>query len=193
MCKFTDKRELIRFANVFIKERVDSLDKDVRHCLQKPFAPFPALLYCFSTIDLLGALYGGNATGNTVSQSKLYMKDVMHYCDDQIYLLQNQFRHKIVHLVQPKPMVQYKNQLICWLYDHNNQDIHLKLIPVKQSSNVQDTYSCDFVFAVSIFHLMKDIKDSVESSNGYLARLLKEQDLQKNFEKAIKQINDPKK
>lgn len=54
--KFPDKNELKRFARNFVIERIDSLQKYVMHCLQQPFASFPAILYCVSIIDLLGAL-----------------------------------------------------------------------------------------------------------------------------------------
>lgn len=87
---------------------MDSLENDVRHCLQEPYAPFPALLYRFSTtIDLLGALYAGDATKNaaTTRQSADYMQRFMNYTEEQSHLLQSLFRHKIVHLAQPKAVV----------------------------------------------------------------------------------------
>jgi hypothetical protein len=56
---FKDSRALIDFANKFIiDERLSSLRKDVKECLDKDCA-FPALLYCFATIDLLGSLCSG--------------------------------------------------------------------------------------------------------------------------------------
>ena len=59
MTCFADTNELLRFAKTFLAARVDSLQKDVLHCLQEPPAPFPALLYSFATVDLLGALLEG--------------------------------------------------------------------------------------------------------------------------------------
>jgi hypothetical protein len=36
------------------------------------YAPFPALMYCFSIMDLLGSLYAGNArSGNTTDNSAI--------------------------------------------------------------------------------------------------------------------------
>jgi hypothetical protein len=40
--RFPNKNELKRFARYFVKERMDSLQKDVIHCLQWPFASFSA-------------------------------------------------------------------------------------------------------------------------------------------------------
>ena len=52
----------ITTARNFLKEKINSLKKDCEQCLfSKHPAPFPALLYCFSVIDLLGALFSGNA------------------------------------------------------------------------------------------------------------------------------------
>lgn len=197
--KFAEQRELIKFAKDFIKERIDSLNKDVHHCLQEPFAPFPALLYCFSTIDLLSALYEGDATRNvpTTRLSAEYMQRFMNYTEEQSRLLQKLFRHKIVHLAQPKTVVKDNSRLICWRYWHENQKHHLKLVKLPQGSKFHVTsswkISCDYEFNVSISHLVNDIRNSVESPNGYLASLQKIPDLQDRFEKAITQIYDPTK
>lgn len=199
MRRFAEQKELIRFAKDFIKERIDSLDKDVFHCLQEPFAPFPALLYCFSTIDLLGALYAGDATKNapTTRQSADYIQRFMNYTAEQSRLLQSLFRHKIVHLAQPKAIIEDNSRLISWRYWHESQEHHLKLVKLPQDSKVQVTsswaISCDYELNISISHLAKDIRDSIESSNGYLASLQKTPDLQDRFEKAIEQIYDPTK
>jgi len=196
MCKFTDKRELISFAKNFTKERVESLEKDVRHCLLGD-AAFPALLYCFSTIDLLGALCAGNATKSapTTQQSKKYMRCFMNYNEEQSSLLMNLFRHKIVHLAQPSAVIKDNSRRICWRYWHESQEQHLKLVNRPQGSKVQVTssweISYDYEFNISISHLVKDIRDSVESPKGYLASLEKIPDLRDRFEKAIAQIYDP--
>jgi hypothetical protein len=71
---------------------MNSLKNDVNHCVKiEPYAPYPALIYCFSNIDLLGALYGGEAGKNantTQQQSKNYMKCFMGYSELQSTLLQ---------------------------------------------------------------------------------------------------------
>ncbi len=81
---FADTNELLRFAKTFLDERVDSLQKDVSHCLQEPYSPFPALLYCFATVDLLGALLEGNAKRirKSTDHSKAYMERFMYYTEE---------------------------------------------------------------------------------------------------------------
>jgi hypothetical protein len=84
---FKNTDELMEFAkDFFVRDRLDSLEKDVNHCvpyytdediknkIKKHSAPFPALMYCFSIIDLLGALYAGNARGgDTINNSKIHV------------------------------------------------------------------------------------------------------------------------
>lgn len=130
---FKDEKELLNYARKFLKNRLESLDKDVKHCLKKPYSPFPAILYCFSTVDLLGALYAGQAEKrriikkagasmkakqrrpDTTAYSRRYMKRFMNYNSESIYL-QQIFRHKTVHLARPKPAIMDKNRIIAWRY-----------------------------------------------------------------------------
>lgn len=94
--RFPNKNKLKRFARYFVKERMDSLEKDVIHCLQPPYAAFPAILYCLSTIDLLGALNAGNAAKkdpntnkniDTTANSKQYMQQYRGYTYDQANII----------------------------------------------------------------------------------------------------------
>jgi len=123
MRRFAQQTELITHARDHIENRVNSLEKDVRHCLQGELAPFPAILYCFSTIDLLGAFVCGRADKKapTTAQSIHYMTSFMGYTTENANLLLNLFRHKLVHLAQPDPIVRRDSELITWRYYHNNR------------------------------------------------------------------------
>jgi hypothetical protein len=61
MYRFADKTELLAHARQNVEQAVNSLRRDVKNCLKNEIepSPFPALLFCFSTIDLLGALVSG--------------------------------------------------------------------------------------------------------------------------------------
>ena len=174
---------ILAIARAFLQERCDSLVKDVRHCVLHDRstpdwpAPFPALLYCFSTVDLLGALYAGNATrqAQTASQARQYMLDVMGYPALQVELLQLQFRHKLVHLAQPQPRTQHGGVTYVWGYHHNDPSSHLHIKP--GPGGVSE-------FWISIMTLAEDIQRSVFNPGGYLERLHNEPPLQANFQKA---------
>ncbi len=206
---FSNELELLDFAKKLLYERMESLENDVKRCTEvetaeytflrhSRTAPFPALLYCFSTIDLLGALYCGNArSGSTTKNSAKYMADFMGYRLFQIEIIQGIFRHKIVHLAQPKPVMVYKSKCIAWYIEtQEHRRIHLrlnrlskrekrKLYPV--TSKLSHRY--DYVFHISVRAFQKDIKESVEKPNGYLEKLTTSLVLQERFSKAILDIH----
>lgn len=205
---FADRKELMDFASKFVSERIESLENDVKRCtaLQEEFlrhsrtAPFPALLYCFSTIDLLGALYAGNARpGATTDNACKYMVDFMSYTRDQVDMIQGVFRHKIVHLAQPRPITLKKSKRIAWYIETQyHPRIHLKLeeLPPEEKSKKYGITSklvlqWDQVFYISVQSFQRDIKESVEKSDGYLARLANSPTLQESFSKAILEIHSP--
>jgi len=113
MRRFAQQTELLTCARNLIEDRISSLEKDARHYLQGELAPFPALLYCFATIDLLGALASGRADRKapTTQQSISYMTDFMNYTFENADILLNLFRHKLVHLAQPNPVIRRDSEL----------------------------------------------------------------------------------
>lgn len=206
LTSFSEQKELLQFARRFLTIRTTSLENDVKRCLamDKQFdehshpAAFPAILYCFSTTDLLGALYEGNATRNAnhSKQSTEYMQKFMHYTEEQTRLLQTIFRHKIVHLAEPKAIIEDNKRLISWRYCHDDLDQHLTLsVP----SNIAHYYRPSRIkpvvrtheFTISIVHFQRDICDSVVRPNGYLATLEHDEQLQTKFDTAIGQIYSP--
>jgi hypothetical protein len=176
-------------AHELLDARVESLLKDVRYCVLDNIgtkdwpAPLPALLYCFATIDLLGALYDGNAIsfGTISKRAKNYMMHAMKYPEEKAKLLQEIFRHKIVHLAQLQPMVKVDDRVITWRYDHDNRAKHLELREFDGQKNLYE-------FSVSIWSLAEDIAVSVTGEDGYYARLKQRESLRNNFEKAYAQI-----
>jgi hypothetical protein len=199
MKNFSDINELKNVAKSFLRERTNALYKDVVHCLNPPFAPFPAIVYCFSTIDLLGALSEGNASrsASTAYQAKQYMIKFMRYPQIAADLLMGIFRHKTVHLAQPKAVVYLDGKWISWGYSHNDASKHLKLTPVSGVSPLQPSSKIsipiDHSFEISIIHFARDIADSVHGTAGYLQKLETDSGLQNNFDKAYGEIFDPKK
>ena len=207
MSKFANQHDLLNHAKDFIKTRMDALKKDIDHCIKtQPYAPFPALIYCFSNIDLLGALYAGRADKaapttqrskrySTTQQSKKYMKDFMGYNEEKSTLLQCIFRHKLVHLAEPLlSVIEYKSRFIAWKYNHYNTVNHLIFVPATTTNNkIQITANWgiqfDEVFEISILGLANDIVNSVYKADGYIESLQKNNRLQSHFENAIEDIH----
>lgn len=138
MNHFSEQNELVKFARDLVRNRIDSLEKDVTYCLRDqaqppsaPYAPFPALLYCFSTLD------------KTPYNSKNYAQRFMNYTEEQSNLLIQIFRHKLVHLAQPKFVYHdsVKSRDITWRYYHDNQEEHLKIDKLPPNSKITITSS----------------------------------------------------
>jgi hypothetical protein len=198
--------ELLKFAEEYLNERTTSLKKDVLGCVRHTF-PFPGLLYCFSTIDLLGALYGGDATGNTklygwkagtTVKARDFMVKVMHYSSYEAGLLQQIFRHRMVHLAQPKTVIfdKINNRQIAWRMINTNSKNHLKFKKFSKPKSIITLtpykMTCDCGLLISLTKLMNDIINSVyRKPDGYLESLRTNENLQSKFRTAIDQIYDP--
>lgn len=197
MTAFANMDELIQFARMFLRERTDSLQRDVMVCTHGATAAYPAILYCFSTIDLLGALLGGDAksANGVTDRAKAYARCFMHYSVDQCDLLWGIFRHKIVHLAQPNPVKLFRCKKTTWGYWHDDSGHHLKLVPlvppVHETWTSGLSFDAEQRFEISIRHLVADILDSVHAPGGYLHTLLSDTNLQNNFTKALTEISEP--
>jgi hypothetical protein len=200
LIKFANDKQLIDFAIDFlVKDRLKSLNYDVDRCLKpdnnNSNSPLPALLYCLAMIDLLGALFKGNAKGRATTQnSKDYMVTFMKYSTDEAELLQQVYRHKTVHLSAPMISIIHKGKTISWkLHDTSRAD-HLSINSEKGDI---DLFGCgsihyDGKFIVDIPTLKDDIQQSVEKKpDGYLAMLENDSSLKLNFKEAINEIYKP--
>ena len=167
---FKDDVELMDFAEKFIvTNRIASLENDVERCLpadkkEAAAPPFPALMYCFSIIDLMGSLYAGNArSGNTTDNSARYMEKYLKYPKDKLRLLQKRYRHNIVHLSQPKFAMLYNKQIIAWKHDERIPSMHLTIEHKPADAAILGSFGkihCDAQYTVSIKALKDDIKYS---------------------------------
>jgi hypothetical protein len=198
LTRFANPQDLLKHAKDFLDRRMSSLKNDVNHCVKTaPYAPYPALIYCFSNIDLLGALYAGKAgrDANATQQSKNYMKLFMGYSELQSTLLQCIFRHKLIHVAEPMlSVIQYETRRIAWQYNHYNVVNHLIFVPAAATNNniqIAPTWSIEFdeIFEISILGLADDVINSVYKDGGYLQMLEKDDTLQAHFEEAIRNIH----
>lgn len=200
---FKTPGELANHSSGMLQSRCDSLNKDVAHCLSKPYAPFPAILYCFSTIDLLGALAAGRGdnTRPATQQSKSYMKLFMCYSEPIPTLLMGLFRHKLVHLAIPKAVFEYEDNTsakhkVVWNYTHNTPQKHLKLESVPGMANIDNglwLIQYDQSFWLDIPSFACDIVNSVLGTNGYLSQLKTNVTMQSRYAAAVNDLYNPTK
>lgn len=112
--------------------------------------------------------------------------------DEQAKLLMVIFRHKIVHLAQPKAVSEYNGKKVAWKYWHDNAERHLKLTkliePVQLELTSAWVVAADHEFEFGIANFVRDIASSLREPGGYLHTLSSDTDLQDRFEKAISEI-----
>jgi len=179
-----------------------SLENDVNVCLQYNFnnvnpptnAYIPALLYCFSVIDLLGSIVYGHARSKKTSENSIkYMQNYMGYNPDDANFIQKMYRHKMVHLAMPKAAMLDKGKIISWkLHDTTN---HCYLDSKDQGEIDLFGFGKIYFNGKYILNIQKfreDISNSVITpKNGYLEKLKNDVNLQYNFVLAFNQIYDP--
>ena len=116
------------------------------------------------------------------------------YSKDRLDPLIKVYRHKLVHLSEPKPIFFYNNnqQILFWKHNENEPSKHLTIESLPQQVNILGSLYPAANFTISIRRLVEDIKNSViQTPKGYLADLKNERLLQYNFVRAINQIFDP--
>lgn len=177
---------LSEIATDIANERCNSLLKDVKYCVAEENSnipgwptPYPALLYCFATIDLFASFYTGRFNKNSKNMEK-YLTDLMEYDQNVTDMVMGIFRHKLVHTAQPKLFFKNINgQMYSWGYAHNDGRRHLT-VEKSEDSKIAST------FWLSIIHFAEDINRSVrELDRGYISRLNNESILQENFQKVL--------
>ena len=199
MKSFSDDTQLMNWAQKFIGDKLSSLERDVKICMGScPDAPFPAILYCFSIIDLLGSLYCGEAHRNSdnTKNSATYMKDLMGYTPDDCNLLQKIFRHKLVHLAGPNSVFKNNGDRITWHYAGDLPERHLNLkseVPGGwiEPENTRIKHKVTHKFWISLEKLVEDIKQSVQKPDGYFSKLKTDPTLREKLDDAVWDMFSP--
>ena len=198
MKSFSDNTQLMKWAQKFIGDKLSSLERDVKICIDsKPEAAFPAMLYCFSIIDMLGAFYCGEAHSlmrNTSKNFSTYMKDMMDYTQNDCNLLQKIFRHKLVHLAGPNSVFKNNGDRITWHYAGDLPERHLNLkseVPGGwiAPENTRIKHKVTHKFWISLEKLVEDIKQSVLKPDGYFSKLKTDPTLRENLDDAVWDIS----
>ena len=197
-----DSKQTYDFATQLLQKYIiPSLENDVNLCLSvidpkttSTNAYIPALLYCFSIIDVLGALLEGHARkGNTTQNMEKYMIKYMNYSSSDVKFILQVFRHKIVHLAIPKPIIENNGKYLSWNLHEQDHSKHKTRDGSPGDLDIfgyrKDHY--DEKFLINIRQFKEDIIKSITSNTGYLATLKTDPQLQKNFVVAINHIYDP--
>ncbi len=201
---FSDSKELITYAGDLCERKLHHLKNDVEDCLlttnsatkmANAPAPYPAMLFSFSVIDMLGSLYTGSTEDQpNCERSYHYMTKVMNIEPKKASILLQIFQHKLLHFADPSTVIEFGGSRISWNYFHeSNRSRHLQLRPNKITIQIPltpTTLQADEEFSLSITDFALDIRNSVyKSPSGYL-EILKNNigGSQRKFDRAVSDL-----
>lgn len=207
---FQTDKQIVTFANRFLRDRARGFKKDIDICLtgkkiqgeRQTHAYMPALLLCFSFFDLLSGLYTGNIKGHRIREFQRYMHDFMppnRYNVQELEILYVGFRHKIAHLSHPylvldtakEKNISGASKRVAWKIYASRRKAPLELVQRPTAKNISShptpwPVPYDHVLEVSIPMLAVDARKSLDGTNGYIAKLRADRQLRKNFVDCMK-------
>jgi hypothetical protein len=145
-------------------------------------------------VDAPAALAAGRADKDapTTKQAASYLTTYMGYTAEEVRLVQQLFRHKLVHLAEPRSVVRDdQGRLISWEYWHVPHEARRTVVPVGPTELVISlgwSVSYDHRFLLSIPTFVEEI---AASADRYLARLATDPELRTKFEQAVETIYSP--
>jgi hypothetical protein len=209
---FQTDREVVRFATKFLRDRSKGFKKDIDICLtsvngpkgKKTHAYMPALLLCFSFIDLLSGLYAGNIRRHGLNDFVRYMKQFTpanRYNDYDLTVLYVGFRHKIAHLSHPYLVLDTAKEKqiggapkrLAWTICAARRKKPLEIIPGKANRTIKShptpwPVSYDHVMKISIAALAADARSSLKGPTGYLVALQSDPNIRRRFKKCMREF-----
>jgi hypothetical protein len=200
---FTSDDELVKFAQAFLSNRLETFNKDLAVCLTPNAdgeqAYFPALFICIAFADLLSGLYAGTLEDQGLVELRGYAEKFMEteYTSDPLSLniLYEFLRHKIAHLAYPyvvfdtdtKPT--FKGQprrLVTWIVfgDDRRPAIEVVDLPAPRLLTTVTPWpvSCNCKIKVSVPSFQIDI---VSSISKYLRHLQSDRDAKERFARCM--------
>jgi hypothetical protein len=198
---FKSDEELVKFAEGFLDNRVEVLNKDVAICLTRTrgtHAYFPALIICIAFADLMSGLYAGTLKGQRVEPLRRYAAKFMktEYTSDQrpLDILSKFLRNKIAHLAYPNPVFEMvtkpfqPKQRVTWTLNASKHRPAIKVIdyPVLKSLSKKTvkpwsvSYDCQIKVGVRNFH-----SDIVSSISKYLRHLKSDRNARERFARCM--------
>src|SRR5579871_5951214 len=107
---FAGSKELLIYAEDLLQRKLHHLKNDVEDCLldgvktRNAPAPYPAMLFSFSVIDMLGSLYTGSAKRREKSYE--YMTRVMQIESRKASILLQIYENKLTHFADPNTAIE---------------------------------------------------------------------------------------
>ncbi len=185
------QKELEEFDKIeqFLRETCNSLLKDVRHSVLYEYSspdwptPIPALLYCFSVVNLLSSFCSGSLSPSS-EVIYAYFEEFLHYDATQIELLEYIYKYKLFHPNQSRFLFHKYGMDFYWEWVDNDRSRHLRTQDHLGSGPMVKW------FTISILSFAEDIEASVFQKDNYLHELFVNPTLKQNAWKVLQQFID---
>jgi hypothetical protein len=165
--------------------RIDSLEQDTKRCfwpISEPGAPglafFPAVMYCFATLDYFSSFWAGwnrrapsgqNQTDRMIAFSEKYLL----YPRKESHIAIHFWRHKLMHTAEPRVLRDpTTNESYIWSIG-TSQENHMRLV------NTDDPTK--FMLHFSPFVFVRDLREGIFGPTGYFRDLQGDSDLQSKY------------
>lgn len=197
--------DMAKFAERFIRSRVDGFDKDVRICLTPVAAKgrkgvshayFPALGACFGTLEYLAGLYHGNLRGIGAQHLGRWAQRYLpqpDYDDESIRILFDAFRHPVAHRgiasgvwIDHKPGPTHGNRLT-WKVLADSRRPACRVVAEPSELKRDPPWPCRYTHRVHI-HLGALAADISEGAIRYGQEVAAHDDLKAKFTRCMEQM-----
>lgn len=171
-------------ARRMFRDRLDSLENDLKRCywpLSEPAAPgpafFPAVMYCFATLDYFSSFWAGSNRTAPKGQTQTdrmgaFLEKFLYYARRESQIALHFWRHKLMHTAEPRML---RNKVTKEEYGWStgkNPKGHMQLTAT--GTGVSMLHFCPFEF-------LRDMREGVFGPSGYFFELLGEASLQQNY------------
>jgi len=194
-----------RFAERFIRSRLQSFEKDIRICLTPSrdrrdggvtHAYFPALAACFGTLEYLSGLYRGNLRGigaQHIADWALRYLPQPDYNADAIRILFDAFRHPVAHRgiasgvwIDRRPGPTF-GQRLTWKVLADARRPACRVVVDPGSLTRDPPWDCGYTHRVHI-HLKRLALDIRQGATQYARTTGVQADLQGKFMRCMEQL-----
>jgi len=202
--------EIVKFANWFCDERIQTFQKDMNICMTPnrhgSHAYVPAVMGCASFIELFAGLFAGcinRSVGikHILNFTKSFL-DSSEFTEECVCLFFAMYRHKVAHLSRPysvfdsydvnkkNPLLNYLQRRFTWKITATETKPAIQII--SQTGEVpkyrrpswktaQYTHICE----IHLKRLIMELPKAVSGSSGYLKRLSADPKVRANFKKCM--------
>ncbi|MDY6990180.1 MAG: hypothetical protein SWQ30_19230 [Thermodesulfobacteriota bacterium] len=185
-------------ARTKFRQRIDSLEGDTLRCfwnLREEGAPgcafFPAVMYCFATIDYFSSFWSGwnhkapkkkgQKPENQTTRITAFMEKYLLYPSKESQIAIAIWRHKLMHTAEPRILRNADNAEVYLWEVGKGVPNHMVLDPREEPDH--------FLLRFDPLALCRDLREAVFGPEGYSQHLRGMPDLQDKYLQCLAEMN----